>query len=350
MSATRHCEECRAVLDPTKVLRCIKCKVCFYCSRECQTRNWRLHKRVCTTEPLFRRFMPVEMAVERSLAKQPSMEQAPKEAFCYICLEGEDGGKSSKLRRGCACRGDTAGFVHLECLTKLAKSKEASEDLDAACYSWLRCGNCKQDFTGALELDIKRRFWRRHRSSQDVGFGYDSMRHLAICLGLYGEVDSANQLLDAASNCVSNGQQLLDLKLLRVAMLKKNGQKLEALGILQAMLPEARAYTAAPYLFGGTLYEIVEVFLDLDRNQEAHEAAAELVAFNKEHFSMESTQTLNTLQTYAVACAKIGRLEEAKVHFEDVLTTQTRVMGREHPHTQNTWQAMLFYGFAVPSG
>ena len=35
------------------------------------------------------------MAVERVLAKQ-----------CYICLEGDDGGK---LMRGCACRGDSAG-------------------------------------------------------------------------------------------------------------------------------------------------------------------------------------------------------------------------------------------------
>ena len=76
----RHCEECRAVLDPKKVLRCTKCKACFYCSAACQKRNWKVHKRVCTTDPLLRRFVPVEMAVERALAQQPPMEQAPKDA------------------------------------------------------------------------------------------------------------------------------------------------------------------------------------------------------------------------------------------------------------------------------
>ena len=84
-----------------------------------------LHKRVCTTDPLLRPFIRVEMAAERASAKQPKIQKAPKDAFCYICLEGEDGRKSSKLSRGCACRGDSAGFVHLECLTKLAMSKEA---------------------------------------------------------------------------------------------------------------------------------------------------------------------------------------------------------------------------------
>ena len=78
--STRRCEECRAVLDPAKILRCAKCQSCFYCSKECQTRNWRVHKRVCSTDPLLRRYVPVEMAVERALALQPPMEQAPKDA------------------------------------------------------------------------------------------------------------------------------------------------------------------------------------------------------------------------------------------------------------------------------
>ena len=103
------------------------------------------------------------MAVDRARAKQPPMEQAPKDTFCYICLQGEEGGK---LMRGCACRGDSAGFVHLECLTELAVAKEASGDLQAAINAWNKCGNCKQYFKGALELEMDRRFWRRYLSSQ----------------------------------------------------------------------------------------------------------------------------------------------------------------------------------------
>ena len=104
MMRERRCEECWAVLDPTKILRCTKCKACCYCSRECQTRNWRrLHKRVCASEPSMRPFIRVEMAVERVLKILPPMDEAPKGATCYICLDGEDGGRSSKLMRGCAC-------------------------------------------------------------------------------------------------------------------------------------------------------------------------------------------------------------------------------------------------------
>ena len=80
MSTQRRCEECGVVLDAKKVLRCTKCKACFYCSAACQKRNWkRIHKRVCTADPALRPYVPVEMAVERSLQKQPKV-QAPKDA------------------------------------------------------------------------------------------------------------------------------------------------------------------------------------------------------------------------------------------------------------------------------
>ena len=74
--STHKCE-CRA--DGAK-LRCGKCKFCFYCSKTCQASNWKIHKRVCTEDPSLRPFVPVEMAVERALAKEPPMEQAPKDA------------------------------------------------------------------------------------------------------------------------------------------------------------------------------------------------------------------------------------------------------------------------------
>ena len=349
MAAARHCEECWAVLDPSKILRCTKCKACFYCSRACQTRNWRLHKRVCSTDPLLRRFVPVEMAVERALAKQKV--QAPKDATYYICLEGDGDGKSSKLMRGCACRGDSAGFVHLECLTELAISKEASGDFDALLNGWTTCGNCKQSFVDVLELELDRRFWRRYRSSPDLYLRYHSTRILPISLWNNGEFDVANQLLDAVSTCVANEEVLMDLKLLRAVILEKKGESLVALGLLQAMLPEAKEFsTAHPGLYVRALTHMSDVLLELDRHQEAHEAVTELVAFAKAKFGLENPRTLNAMESYAVTCAKLGRDEEAKATFEDVLTTETRVFGRDHPYTQETRQSMRTYGFAEPSG
>ena len=348
----RRCEECRAVLDPAKVLRCTKCKACFYCSAACQKRNWRLHKRVCSTDQAIRRYVPVEMAVERILKKLPKMEKAPKDATCYICLEGDGESSSSKLMRGCACRGDHAGFVHLDCLAELAMSKEASGDIDAVFAGWLRCGNCKQSLRDALALEMVRRCWRRHRSSQDPGLRYNSTRSLVTSLGGgHDEVDAANQLLDEASTCAGNDKEvLLDVKLFRASMLRKNGHDLGALGLLQAMLPEAKVYTANPHYYGLTMLQMADVLLHLDRYQEAHEMATELVAFAKAKFGPEDPRTLTAVRTYAVACAKLGRVEEAKANFNHVLTTQSRVFGREHPYTQNTLGQMRIFGFAELSG
>ena len=97
-------------------LRCTKCKTSYYCSRDCQAKDWNVHKLICSTDPAKRGTVSVELAIERALAKQPPMEEAPKDACCYICLEGDG---EEKLMRGCACRGDSAGFVHLKCFNEV---------------------------------------------------------------------------------------------------------------------------------------------------------------------------------------------------------------------------------------
>ena len=253
--------------------------------------------------------------------------------------------------RGCACRGDSAGFVHLDCLTELAVSKEASRDFNTS-YAWLYCGNCKQDFQGALELEMVRRFWRRHRSSLVMDLRYNTAKFLAGALGRKDELDAANQLLDEASTCVGNNTgALLDLKLYRADLLKKSGQNLEALGLLQAMLPEVKAYTANPHLYDNAINHIVTVLIGLHRYQEAHDMAIELVQVTKARYGQEDPDTLVAMQKYAYMCMRLGRMEEAKATFENILTIQTRVLGREHPDTQVTWKCMQSYAcFDEPSG
>ena len=230
-------------------------------------------------------------------------------------------------------------------------SKDGCDDTNAVFDGWNTCGNCKQRFEGALGLEMRRRFWRLHRSNQEVGRRYGSTRALANYLGYNGEVDAATQLLDAASTCIGNNSgMLLDLKLCRADLLIKNGEKIEGLGLLQALLPEVRVYTARPHLYGKLMQDMTTVLLGLDRYQEAHEAAAELVAFAKANCGLEDAKTLIAVEMYAVACAKLGRVEEAKAKFEEALTTQIRVLGPEHHDTQVTLRSMRTYGIAGPSG
>ena len=69
---------------------------------------------------------------------------------------------------------------------------------------------------------------------------------------------------------------------------------------------------------------------------DAYETAAELVAFTKANYGLEDPKTQGPRCSYAVACAKLGRVEEAKANFEDLLRTQSRIYGRDHPLTQDT--------------
>ena len=339
---SHRCEQCQAVVGGTKVLRCTKCKACFYCSKACQKRNWKLHKRVCTTDPSLRPFVPVEMAIERALKRQPMMEEAPKDAFCYICLEGDDGGK---LMRGCACRGASAGFAHVECLTKLAVSQE---EADAhAVTGWETCGNCKQSFTGALGVEIIRRFWRRHRSSPILGLRYYAATTMATCLGGNAEIDVANRLNDAAPKYAGTNKHVaLQFKLNNALLLSRNGRKLEALELLDTALPDAIAVDGELY-FQLMMFK-ADVYDDLDRYQEFHDAPTEAVAIAKATFGPEHDGTLVSRKMYATSCAKLDRMEEAKAILMDVLAIETQLLGRDHPQTQQTRTVMERDGLLAP--
>ena len=76
LEEVHRCEEC-GVAGAT--LHCAQCQSCFYCSKDCQRKNWKMHKRVCSADPSLRPFVPTEMAIERLLAKQPKIK-APKDA------------------------------------------------------------------------------------------------------------------------------------------------------------------------------------------------------------------------------------------------------------------------------
>ena len=345
--------------------RCTNCKACYYCSEKCQKRNWkRIHKRVCTTDSALRPYIRVEMAIERVLAKQPPMEKAPKDARCYICLDGDDDdGTSSKLMRGCACRGDSAGFVHLECLTKLAENKGESkavsqatsqEDLDAIVWSWTLCVNCKHRFIGRLGLELLRRFWRRYRSGRDQDLNqdlrYNARTMLATTLTSHDELTAAIHLREEAAKSFKNNKlALLDVKVARAETLLKRGKALEALELLQATLPEAKAFViarrnvCAPDVYARALNFTATSFLQLERFQEAYEVSIELVAFSQAHHGPDNIESLMSRDMLARALCTLGREDEAKATYEALLADQTRVLGRDHDLTQRTIEQMRVF-------
>jgi hypothetical protein len=85
-------------------------------------------------------------------------------AACYFCLEEGPDDEGKSLVRDCSCRGDSAGFAHLSCLTKYAEQK-CKKVVDGKSHSfaeftepWQSCNNCKQSFQNQLAVDLSTAF------------------------------------------------------------------------------------------------------------------------------------------------------------------------------------------------
>ena len=247
--------------------------------------------------------------------------------------------------------------MHVECLTKLAVTKEeAAGDYDAVLDGWTKCVTCKLGLMKSLGLEMARRFWRRHRSSRDLGLRFHSTDKLATDLAMLSESDvfagrtesdAADRLYDDASKLLSGEQtpQLLELNLSRALLLAKNGHYLKSLERLEAIAPQTKESTANPQLYAQTLIQLSNVLGLLHRLQESLDTAAELVTFCRAKFGPEHHQTEGALMQYASACAKVDRREESKAIFDQLVATRTRILGRDHPLTQLTINLMdLHFG------
>jgi len=102
------------------------------------------------------------IAFERSLAKEPKLE-TPDDAQCDICFDGGD------VLRGCACRGPSAGFAHVDCLAEMAARDEWMTLEDQRQLSrWSHFSpTCRAAFCAGLGVRMARRQWRHFRSAPD---------------------------------------------------------------------------------------------------------------------------------------------------------------------------------------
>lgn len=226
--------------------------------------------------------------------------------------------------RGCACRGDTAGFVHMDCLTEFAMSKEASGCPHALYKGWNQCGNCEQEFTGALMIQLGRRCWRRHRDGESLRNAMFSRESLASSLECRNEHDAAYDLLNEVSKWSTETEKTslhVEMKLNRATVLIEKDQLLEALGLQRAAIPGAKeCCTAFPGSYYRTLLDITRVLNDLGRYQESLATATDLVAFTKANCE-EEIKVMGAREAYASACVHLERVEESKTIFADLLAT-----------------------------
>jgi len=316
------CEKCRA---EGASLRCSKCKAVSYCSKGCQRSDWRLHKRACSEDPALRQFVVVEHAIERALTKHAKL-RVPAEATCYICLEGDD-----SLLRGCACRGDYAGWVHEDCLAEMASRSERTADV-AGETGYLKCITCKQLFRDALMLRISRRWWRQRRN--DVRSFQAATRCLATVLESNGEVDASDTLFEAAAG----EDSVVTAKYRKIRSLADSGRKQEALDQFRELLLKENV---TPLSSNDTLYyqihmDILHVLFDLELYDECVDESTKYLAFAATRYGADGGHAQQASKVRAMACGLLGRFDESKAILDRALALETRTLGKDHPRTKET--------------
>jgi len=147
------------------------------------------------------------------------MTTIPNGAACYVCLGEEADEEGKPLVRNCSCRGDSAGFAHLSCLTKYSEQKcqQAVEgDMGAFSNPWRFCNNCKQPFQGQLSIDMASAFF----SFVEATYGHpdsskwdklkviDSLRSKIMAPSEMHGTDNANESIKVEMTLLTN--QLLD--------------------------------------------------------------------------------------------------------------------------------------------
>ena len=287
-----------------------------------------MHKRVCSEDSLIKPHVPIEMAVERVLKGLPSQETAPADATCYICLDHD-----SKLVRGCACRGESAGFVHLECLIEFAERN----DEGSMGRSFLNCINCKQGFTGALQLQLMRRRWRRHRDeSVESRHLVESCNMLGLLLGRNDENGAEDRLLDAISNSSHFDKGLFKLKLVSIIAIERPE---EALKLLEEVVSQAKKDGDLTV----TIFAYIQYISALQRLERYEEIVAmataclESVKASCGDYSYPAwiEHKHIALELLAFACGMTGRFDESRQAFDELIASGTRTYGHKHENTRS---------------
>jgi len=249
---------------------------------------------------------------------------------CYICLDGGD------VLRGCACRGASAGFAHVDCLAEMAARDEWMTIEGRADVSrWGNCCLCRQMFSGALAIHMARRWWRRSRDAPDS----DEKRQALGCVGstlrLRDEFEAAERLDEESTRGLANDDPDVLLNEITRAY-NRNRQNpaalFEALHGLRARVARCG--------HGGVrathAHALAYTLRDLGRPQEALACAAESVELATSDVGAESPLAFISAVEFARVLASVGRVQEARAELSRVLATQTRVLGADHDSTRET--------------
>lgn len=272
-------------------------------------------------------------------ASAASREQDQEQAACIICLES----RPVPIQRGCACRGD-AGLSHIECMVNLAESRVS--DTPGPGAAWVICLTCGTHFTGVMQQDLASAWSERCRSLPvDDLQRVRSDQHLAGCLHAAGKYEEAAKL---AHSTLVRYTRLLGythpLALLSNTIfcnsLVSMGKYVEAEKIQREVLAATRLVLGQRDDVTASQMSALAHTLGQQRKfPEALQLARGAVAILRGDGATNGDQEKMFLAAASVLAHLFGEQGDhagARSLWCEVLSTQCRVLGREHPDTLQT--------------
>jgi tetratricopeptide (TPR) repeat protein len=244
---------------------------------------------------------------------------------CFICLEA----LPAPAQMGCACRGP-AGLAHAACLARNAVARGILE-------AWVRCGTCKQRYTGNMEIVLVATL-RGRATGLDERFQAEAW--YAEALMHRGEFEEAEGLLRALCE--------------EQARLGSPRALATAIDVASALYGK-REYQRAADIYRRALSKrpsdlsirgnLASALMHLGA-----EAVAEGEAMHRGVFEevraqrgAEHPETLAAANNLAHSLDYGGKRAEARAMLEGVLQAQRRVLGPDHPETLGTEGSMLVF-------
>eukprot|EP01046_Picozoa_sp_COSAG06_P041691 COSAG06_NODE_5205_length_3640_cov_2.142897_1_plen_251_part_10 len=136
--------------------------------------------------------MPAVEQGQRARDLEPEPETIDDGLVCWVCQFAgcDEHPEEPLLSTGCACcrPGSSGGRAHVSCLASAAAHQP---------ILWVQCPTCKQEFTGAVNIELCRARWElcRHRPEADDGRLF-ALRSLAGAVSDSGDNAAARPLFE----------------------------------------------------------------------------------------------------------------------------------------------------------
>jgi tetratricopeptide (TPR) repeat protein len=247
---------------------------------------------------------------------------------CFICLEA----LPAPAQMGCACRG-AAGLAHAGCLARNAVARGEME-------SWVRCGTCKQRYTGNMEIVLATTLRARAERLGGLDGRFQAEAWYAEALMHRGDFDEAERVLRALCDeqaRLGSPRAFATAIDVAAALYGKREYQRAADIYRRALAKRPEDVSIRGNLASALMHLGPEAVAE---GEAMHRGVLEEVRARR---GPEHPETLAAGNNLAHALDYGGKRAEAREMLEGVLQAQRRVLGPDHPETLGTEGSMLVF-------